>query len=118
MSAARLLQGYRFLYALLIMVASVQTALSARTQPHVLTLALTEIAAAALLIAPRTQRAGLVLLLLVFASAQLLAALAGEWPTRYLQYALSALFIVLLDGALGTPGKLAAARTSAAAASS
>jgi hypothetical protein len=103
MNGARLLKAYRALYALLIILASVQTALAAYALPHLLTLALVEIAGAALLCVRRTQRAGLVLLLLVFAGAQLLEALAGEWPTRYLQYALSALFIVLLDGALSVP---------------
>jgi hypothetical protein len=101
-SARQLLVIYRMLYAVLLVVASLQTALGERGSPHLVALALTEIAGVALLCEQRTQWAGLALLLSVFALAQLHAGLAGEWPTRYLQYALSALFIVLLDRSLGS----------------
>jgi hypothetical protein len=101
MSARRLLGGYRLLFCGLMVIASAQTLASAPAVPHVVPLAASEILGALLLLARRTQGAGLALLLLVFALAQLLAALAGDWPTRFLQYAASALLIVLLDRALG-----------------
>ena len=90
-----------------------QTLLSAHALAHVVPLAATEILGALLLLARRTQWAGLVLLLLVFAGAQCLAALSGEWPTRFLQYAASALLIVLMDRALRA--RATAARIGAAA---
>jgi hypothetical protein len=37
---------------------------------------------------------------MVFASAQLMSAMHGEWPTRFLLYAASALLIVTMDRAL------------------
>ena len=101
MSARRLLESYRLIFAGLILVASVQTLVSEHAVPHVVPLAATEVLGALLLCARRTQWVGLALLLLVFAGAQLLAALAGDWPTRFLQYAASALLIVLMDRALG-----------------
>ncbi len=108
MSARSILGGYRLLFCGLIIVASVQTLASGHALPHVVPLATTEVLGALLLLARRTQGAGLALLLLVFAGAQLLAALAGDWPTRFLQYAASALLIVCLDRALsaraGPPG--------------
>jgi len=42
-----------------------------------------------------------------------LAALEDSWPTRFLQYAASALLIVLLDRALGTRGTGTGARAAA-----
>ena len=100
MSAGRLLGAYRRLFCALILVASVQTLASGHAVPHVVPLATTEVLGALLLLARRTQWAGLALLLLVFAGAQLLAARAGDWPTRFLQYAASALLIVCMDRAL------------------
>jgi hypothetical protein len=101
MSARGLLCAYRLLFCGLITVASVQTLAREHALPHVAALAATEILAALLLLLRRTQWLGLALLLLVFAGAQLLAALTGEWPTRFLQYAASALLIVLMDRTLG-----------------
>jgi len=40
------------------------------------------------------------LLLVVFAGAQLISAMHGEWPIRFLLYAASALLIVTMDRAL------------------
>ena len=59
-----------------------------------------EIAGALMLCVRRTQWPGAVVLLGVFACAQLVSALSGEWPTRFLQFAASALLIVALDRAL------------------
>lgn len=101
MSAGRLLGGYRLCFCGLIIVASVQTLVSEHAVPYVVPLAATEILGGLLLVSRRTQWMGVALLLLVFAGAQLLAALAGSWPTRFLQYAASALLIVLMDRALG-----------------
>jgi len=101
MSARGLLCAYRLCYCLLILIASIQTlAAEGAADPHVVPLATAEIAGALLLLVPRTQWLGLTLLLGVFACAQVLAALAAAWPTRFLQYAASALLIVLLDRAL------------------
>jgi hypothetical protein len=112
-NARRLLGGYRLLFCGLIVVASVQTLAHESAVPHVAPLAAAEILGALLLLARPTQWAGLALLLLVLAIAQLLAALAGEWPTRFLQYGASALLIVLMDRALGAPGSAARTRTAA-----
>ena len=48
----------------------------------------------------RTQWPGAGILLMVFAGAQLISAMQGEWPTRFLLYAASALLIVTLDRTL------------------
>ncbi|HUL18425.1 MAG TPA: hypothetical protein VLV29_04090 [Steroidobacteraceae bacterium] len=104
MSARGLLDRYRQLFCWLIVLASVQILLSGHAAAaHGVSLATTEILGALLLLGRRTQWLGLALLLLAFAGAQLLAALGGEWPTRFLQYAASALLIVLMDRALGAP---------------
>jgi hypothetical protein len=100
-SARRLLDGYRLFFCGLIIIASVQTLVSEHGVAHVVPLATVEILGALLLLARRTQCPGLAILLLVFAGAQLMAALGGSWPTRFLQYGASALLIVLLDCALG-----------------
>jgi len=113
MSAARLLGAYRLLFCALITVASLQTLARGHAVPHVVPLASTEVLGALLLLARRTQWAGLALLLLVFAGAQLLAALAGDWPTRFLQYAASALLIVGMDRALAAPASAAGMRAAA-----
>lgn len=101
MSARTLLGVYRLCYCLLILIASIQTlAADGAADPHVVPLATAEIAGALLLLVPRTQSLGLTLLLGVFACAQVMAALSAAWPTRFAQYAASALLIVLLDRAL------------------
>ena len=106
MSAARVLAGYRLIFGALIIVASVQTLLAAQPDGHaVMLLAGVEIAGALILMWRRAQWLGACLLLCVFAVAQVMSAMAGEWPTRFLQYAVSTLLIVTLDRALlaGTP---------------
>lgn len=100
MNAARLLAGYRVFFCLLLSIASAQTLMAEQDLPHVMPLASAEILGALLLCWRRTQWFGLTVLLVVFAGAQLLAASQGVWPTRFLQYAGSALLIVLLDRAL------------------
>ena len=100
MSPARLLAVYRIVFSTLIVVASLQTLLAAREQHGVVLLAATEIAGALILCWRRTQALGAALLLVVFASAQVLSALQGEWPTRFLLYAASALLVVTMDRTL------------------
>jgi len=100
MRGLRILSTYRWVYCLLILVASVQSLIGEHGASHVALLASAEIAGAVLLLWRRTQVIGLILLLAVFAFAQLLAALESEWPTRFVQYAASALMIVCLDRAL------------------
>jgi len=105
-SAARVLAGYRLIFGALIIVASAQTLLAAQPDGHaVMLLAGVEIAGALILMWRRAQWLGACLLLCVFAVAQVMSAMAGEWPTRFLQYAVSTLLIVTLDRALlaGTP---------------
>jgi hypothetical protein len=99
-SAGRTLAAYRFIFSALLTVASVQTLLAARGDRAVELLAAAEIAGALILCWRRTQWLGAGLLLIVFASAQALAATQGEWPTRFLLYAASALLIVTMDRAL------------------
>jgi hypothetical protein len=101
MSAVRVLAVYRLIFAALIIIASMQTLLAAHAQDHaLLLLAASEIAGALILMWRRTQWLGACLLLIVFASAQVMSALHGEWPTRFLLYAASALLIVAMDRAL------------------
>ncbi len=99
MSARALLGLYRGTFCLLLVVACVQTLVTQQAVPHVLALASAEILGALLLLGRRTQLIGLALLLLSFVGAQVLAALQGAWPTRFAQFAASALLIVLLDRA-------------------
>jgi NADH:ubiquinone oxidoreductase subunit 6 (subunit J) len=101
------LAGYRVIFGILIIVASVQTLLATQPDGHaVMLLAGVEIAGALILMRRRTQWLGACLLLCVFAVAQVISAMAGEWPTRFLQYAASTLLIVALDRTLlaHTPG--------------
>jgi hypothetical protein len=98
-SACGLLGLYRKAFCGLLIVASAQTLGAQHAGSHLMPLAAAEICGALLLLGRRTQNPGLALLLLSFAGAQLLAGLQGEWPTRFAQYALSALLIVLLDRA-------------------
>jgi NADH:ubiquinone oxidoreductase subunit 6 (subunit J) len=92
--------AYRLIFSTLITLASLQTLLAAQGDHAVVLLAGTEIAGALILCWRRTQWLGAGLLLIVFASAQLMSAMHGEWPTRFLQYAASALLIVTMDRAL------------------
>jgi hypothetical protein len=106
----RLVSAYRLFYCPLIIVASLQTLAAEHDVAHVVPLAGAEIAGALLLSWRRTQGLGLTVLLLVFAGAQLMAAMAATWPTRFLQYAGSALLVVMLDRALSGAGRAPAAR--------
>ena len=99
MSAARILAAYRVIFCALIVVASVQT-LAEVPAHHVVLLAATEIAGALLLTWRRAQWAGAAALLVAFGTAEVMSALAGEYPARFLQYAASTILIVLLDRAL------------------
>jgi hypothetical protein len=100
-SATRLLASYRLIFGALIIIASGQTLLAAQPARHgVMLLAGVEIAGALILMWRRTQWLGACLLLGVFGVAQVMSAMAGEWPTRFAQYAVSTLLIVALDRAL------------------
>jgi len=101
MSARRALAAYRLIFSALIAVASLQTLLAAPGEHAVVALAATELAGALILLWRRTQWLGAGVLLVVFAGAQSMSALHGEWPTRFLLYAASALLIVTMDRALG-----------------
>ncbi len=104
MSAARILGLYRVVFVALLSVASLQTIMVGREGGHIVApLAASEIAAALALLWRPTRLLGACVLLGVFAVAQVLAALQGEWPTRFLQYAASTLLIVTLDRAVRTP---------------
>jgi hypothetical protein len=99
-SALRALAAYRLIFSALITVASLQTLLAAQGEHAVMLLAGTEIAGAFILCWRRTQWLGAGILLVVFACAQVVSATHGEWPTRFLLYAASALLIVTMDRAL------------------
>ena len=103
MSAPQLLGLYRFTFSVLIAIASVQTLFAARGDHGMALLAAAEIAGALGLCWRRTQWLGAALLLGVFACAQIFSAVQGEWPTRFMLYAVSAVFIVMLDGRLLRP---------------
>jgi hypothetical protein len=78
MSAARILTLYRAIFVALLSLASLQ----------------------ALLLWRPTQVVGACVLLGIFAVAQVLSALEGQWPTRFLQYAASTLLIVAMGRAI------------------
>ena len=99
MSAGRILAAYRVIFSTLIVVASLQTLIAERAH-HVVLLAAAEIAGALLLMWRRAQRVGAAALLAVFACAQVISAVEGEYPTRFLQFAASTVLVVMLDRAL------------------
>ena len=108
MSAARILAAYRAGFVALIWLASVQALLAGHEGRHnIVPLAAAEIVGAAALLWRRTQLPGACVLLGVFAVAQVLSALEGRWPTQFLQYAASTVFIVALSRAIGGPRDLA-----------
>jgi hypothetical protein len=94
------LAAYRLIFSALIAAASLQTLRAAPGDHAVVLLAATEIAGALILLWRRTQWLGAAVLLVVFACAQLMSAMHGEWPSRFLLYAASALLIVTMDRAL------------------
>jgi hypothetical protein len=102
MSAARILAAYRAIFSTLIVVASIQT-LIAEHSHHIVLLAAAEIAGALLLMWRRSQWVGAALLLAVFACAQLISAIEGDYPTRFLQFAASAVLVVMMDRAFARP---------------
>jgi hypothetical protein len=103
-SAARILSIYRAIFVALIVVASTQALLAGHEGAHnIVPLAAAEIAGAAALLWRRTQLPGACLLLAVFALAQVLSALDGRWPTQFLQYAASTVFIVAMQRAIEGP---------------
>ena len=99
MSAARVLAAYRVIFCALIVVASIQT-LTERPAHHVVLLAAVEIVGALLLMWRRAEWVGAAVLLVVFACAQVISAIEGEYPIRFIQYATSTVLIVLLDRTL------------------
>lgn len=99
MSAARLLALYRVTFSTLIVVASLQT-LAAQPPHPVVLLAAVEVGGALMLTWRKTQWVGAAVLLLVFAGAQVISALEGDYPTRFLQYAASTVLVVMMDRAL------------------
>jgi len=103
MSAARILAAYRAIFGTLIVVASVQTLVAAPAH-HVVVLAAVEIAGALLLMWRKAQWVGTAALLAVFASAQVISAIEGDYPTRFLQFAASTVLVVMMDGALARSG--------------
>ena len=105
MSAPGLVTVYRLTFSALIVIASVQTLLAAQGDHPVWLLAGSEIAGAVMLCWRRTQWLGLGLLLVVFGCAQVLSAMQGEWPTRFVQYAASALLIVTMDRTLAATAR-------------
>jgi len=105
-SAARILAAYRVIFSTLIVVASLQT-LAGHPAHHVVLLAAVEIAGALMLVWRTTQWVGAAVLVVVFASAQVISAVEGDYPTRFLQFAASTVFIVALDRAIGGPRDLA-----------
>ena len=101
MSATRILTAYRVIFVALLVIASTQALLAPHEGAHnIMPLAAAEIAGAAALLWRRTQLPGALVLLGVFGCAQVLAALEGQWPTRFVQYAASTLLIVALGRAL------------------
>jgi hypothetical protein len=105
MTPGGILTAYRFVFSVLIVVASMQTLLGTPAH-HVVLLAAAEVLGALLLLRRRLQWLGVSLLLSVFSCAQLISAAAGSYPTHFAQYAASALLIVSMDRVLtraGTP---------------
>lgn len=104
MSAARILTLYRAIFVALLSLASLQALLVGREGGHnIVLLAGAEIAAALALLWRPTQVVGACVLLGIFAVAQVLSALAGQWPTHFLQYAASTLLIVAMGRTIRSP---------------
>ena len=108
MSPGRILALYRFAFAALIIVASLQAVVAGHEGAHqIVPLASAEIAGALLLSWRRTQEAGACLLLGVLIWAQGLSVLDGKWPTHFLQYAASTILIVALERSMRTSARSA-----------
>lgn len=90
--------AYRLVFATVLSEASLQALFMGHEGGHdIVLLAAAEIAGALALLWRPTQLAGAAVLLCVFAVAQVLSALAGKWPTQFLQYAASTLLIVAMS---------------------
>jgi hypothetical protein len=97
-SAARIMAAYRLVFVSVLAGASVQALfLGHEGDRNIVWLAGAEITGALALLWRPTQLAGAAVLLCVFALAQVLSALAGRWPTQFLQYAASTLLIVAMS---------------------
>ena len=99
MSTTSLVRMYRYVFAGLLLIATIQTLL---VEHDAIALAAIEIVAILLFLWRRTELFGAGLLLAVFAFAQALTVAHGQWPTHLLQYAATTIFIVLLDRSLRT----------------
>jgi hypothetical protein len=101
MTPIRLLQAYRFVFACLILIASIETMVK---EHGAVFLAAIEIAGVLLFAWRRTQIAGAVVLVAVFTLAEALTIAHGQWPVHLLQYTAAAVFIVLLDRSVRASG--------------
>jgi len=100
-TAIRLLQAYRFVFAGLILVASIETLIH---EHDAAALAAIEIAGVLLFAWRRTEIAGATVLVAVFTFAEAMTIARGQWPVHLLQYTAAAVFIVLLDRRLRVSG--------------
>lgn len=101
MSALRTLEIYCASFVALLVFASAEAVLAGHESgSHIVPLAAAEIVGALALLSRHTRLTGACVLLAVFAFAQVLSALAGHWPTQFLQYAASTLLILALGRAL------------------
>src|ERR1700753_780698 len=95
MRAAQTLAVYRWVFVILILVASLRVLAAVHAVTgHAFLLSLAETAGALLLTWRKTQLLGASLLVAVFAVAEVLSALEGVWAVSYLLYAAAAVFIV------------------------
>ena len=94
MTATRLLQAYRFVFAGLILIASIETMVHEHDAAF---LAAIEIAGVLLFAWRRMQIAGAAVLVAVFTLAEALTIAHGQSPVHLLQYTAATVFIVLLD---------------------
>lgn len=101
MTPMRLLLIYRWTFAGLIVIASVETLMTeGRASLPIAVLASVEIVAALLFVWRRSQVAGMIALLVAFAVAQAITMMMGQLQTHFLQYAASTVLVVSLDRAL------------------
>jgi hypothetical protein len=100
MSLANWTFAYRLIFVAFLVVASAMTIAGAHGGHFAMAarpLASAEIVAALLFLFRRTQRLALAGLLAVFTMASVMAIIAGEMPLRFVYYAATAAFIVLVD---------------------
>ena len=94
MTATRLVQAYRFVFAGLILVASIETMVN---EHDAALLAAIEMAGVLLFAWRRTEIAGAAVLVAVFTLAEAMTIAHGQWPVHLLQYTAAAVFIVLFE---------------------